>query len=223
MSTSRAYRATSPECGVAVSSTTRRARRATAWQVSKRSESPQATWASSTIEQVPGVRRQRLEDVALLQEVRRGDPDPRAAPGVLAKRAGPAHRRERRAIGGDDGEREARAELVDPLIAQRRRHEQQDSGRRFAADELRHDESGLNGLAKPHVVCEQQPGVAGDGREHGRELIRQDVQPRGDGGQSAAGGPARSQSERPRALPPADGAPAPGGAGRTGARADRTA
>ena len=151
-------------------------------QVSKRSESPQATWASSTTSrsQASGGsdsrtwRCFRKSGEAIQTPARRQGFSPNApARPIVASAA---------AIGGDDGQGEARAKLVDPLIAQRRRHEQQDSRRRFTADKLRHDESGLNGLAQPHIVCEQQPGVAGDGREHGRELVRQHVEARRDRG-----------------------------------------
>ena len=74
-------------------------------------------------EEVPGIVRQRLDDVPLFHEVERCDPHARPAPRVLALGALPRQRVQLVAIGRATLDPESTCELGRPLVPQRRRYD----------------------------------------------------------------------------------------------------
>jgi hypothetical protein len=65
------------------------------------------------------------------------------------------------AVHHDEGEAEARVELLAPLGDHRGRGRDDDAPQSLAQNELAHDEGGLDGLPEAHVVGDEEPFTRG--------------------------------------------------------------
>ena len=131
-------------------------------------------------EEVPGIVRQRLDDVPLFHEVERRDPHTRPAPRVLAVGAPPRHCVQLVAIGRAALDPESTCELGRPLVPQRRRYDDERPCRGRSPVKLRDRETGLNRLAESDLVGKEHSSRAAQHRDRRFELIGQDVDGRVD-------------------------------------------
>ena len=148
--------------------------------------------------QVPHLRLQRSSDVGALEEVERSQVDARRGPGQdVGRQIGDAAAQPGR-VGGRAGNRKAPRQFVDPLPAQARRDGDQDPAAGLAAKQVGDDPAGLDGLAEPDFVGEQDAARAtrdGHGR---RELIGQHAPVHAG---APSGSRARSPAPAPRPAP----------------------
>jgi len=103
---------------------------------------------------------------------------------------------------------EPRAQLVRPLLAQRRRHDDEHPGGRLTSETLGDDEPGFNRLAETDVVGNEHAPRAMQDRQRRFELMRQDSNVCIDGAREcpdAGGATDEMRQARERMLP----APAP--------------
>jgi hypothetical protein len=126
--------------------------------------------------------------VRVAQERVRDDEARVRAPGVELPPALAAARAEPLAVDDDEGEPEARVELVAPLGEHRRGRGHHHAAHALAQHELADDERGLDGLAEAHVVGDEEPHAGLFERaQEGLELVALDRDARAKGRLHAAG------------------------------------
>ena len=110
-------------------------------------------------------------------EVERSDVDARCRPRVDLRRQASAHRAQPIGVRQRGLNGEVANQLIAPLLSQSRRREDQRPEVAVTARQFAQNQAGLDGLSKPHVVCDQQSRMAV--AEHGErrlELVRQHVE-----------------------------------------------
>ena len=107
---------------------------------------------------IPPAGPRNREHLGLLDEVDRGDRDRYRLPGVDPHRQAAGQPPQGAGVENGRIKAEAVEQFARPLIAQTCGGDDQDAVGCACRPELRHDESCLNGLAEPHLVCKQHPG-----------------------------------------------------------------
>ena len=151
-------------------------------------------WASSTTTRSQGWRGSASNTCGCLRKSSEAIEIPGRSHGFSARRRRPHPSGQPVGIHHPGVETKARVKLCRPLIAQWRRDHDQDARRRIAANRFGDDESGLDRLAQPDFIGDQDPSRAGQRRQRRFELVREQID-RGIDGRGDGSKPVGSSDE----------------------------